>query len=78
MLLTFEIKVEKPYNFVAGTATWSQYKQSNTVKVMIAISPQGMIIIISDSWGGRMHDKYMTKECGTYITEISSRGHCFG
>ena len=60
----FEIKIEKSSNFVARAATWSQYKQSNTVKVLIAISPQGMITFISDSWGGRVSDKHITRECG--------------
>lgn len=35
----YEIKIEKPSNFAARAATWSQYKQSNTVKVLVAISP---------------------------------------
>ena len=41
--------------------TWSQYKQSNTVKVLIAISPYGMTMFLSYSWGGRVSD---TRECG--------------
>ena len=55
---------EKPSNFAARSATWSQYKQSNTVKVLIAISPQGMTMLLSDSWGGRVSDKHLTRECG--------------
>ena len=60
----YEIKIEKPSNFAARSATWSQYKQSNTVKVLIAISPQGMTMFLSDSWGGRVSDKHLTRECG--------------
>ena len=60
----YEIKIEKPSNFNARAATWSQYKQSNTVKVLIAISPQGMTMFLSESWGGRVSDKHLTRECG--------------
>ena len=60
----FEIKIEKPSNFAARAATWSQYKQSNTAKVLIAISPQGMTMFLSHSWGGRVSDKHLTRECG--------------
>ena len=60
----YKIKIEKPSNFAARAATWSQYKHSNTVKVLIAISPQGMTMFLSDSWGGRVSDKHLTRECG--------------
>ena len=60
----YEIKLEKPSNFAARAATWSQYKQSNTAKELIAISPQGMTTYISNSWGGRVSDKHLTRACG--------------
>ena len=47
----YEIKVEKPSNLLAKASTWSQYKQANTVKVLIAIAPQGVTTFASDSWG---------------------------
>ena len=46
----YEIKIEKPCNLLAKAATWSQYKQSNTVKILIAIAPQGMTTFVSSSW----------------------------
>ena len=48
----YEIKIKKPSNFVARAAICSQYKQANTVKVLIAIAPQGSTVFISDTWGG--------------------------
>ena len=59
----YEIKIEKPSNLAARGSTWSQYKQSNTVKVLIAVAPQGVTTFVSACWGGRVSDKHLTKEC---------------
>ena len=55
---------ERPSNLAARGSTWSQYKHSNTVKVLIAIAPQGVTTFVSASWGGRVSDKQLTRECG--------------
>ena len=49
---------------MAKGATWSQYKQANTVKILIGISPQGVTTFVSVSWGGRVSDKHLTRESG--------------
>ena len=60
----YEIRIEKPSNLTAKGATWSQYKQANTVKILLGISPQGVTTFVSDSWGGRVSDKHLTRESG--------------
>ena len=60
----YEVRIKKPSNLVAKGATWSQYKQANTVKILIGISPQGVTTFVSDSWGGRVSDKHLTRESG--------------
>ena len=60
----YEIKIEKPSHFVAKAATWSQYKHSNTAKIFIGISPQGVTTFISPAWGGRVSDKHLTINSG--------------
>lgn len=58
----FEIFVERPANLIAANQCWSHYKHHHTVKVLIAITPQGSISYISKSWGGRSSDKLVTED----------------
>ena len=44
--------------------TWSQYKHYNTIKYLISVTPQGVISFISNGWGGRTSDKYITENSG--------------
>ena len=60
----FGIPIERPSNLEAQATTWSNYKHKNTVKVLLGIAPQGVISFVSDTWGGRVNDKYLTDHCG--------------
>ena len=60
----FEIFIERPSNLMARAQTWSSYKHHNTVKFLIAITPQGVISFLSKGWGGRVPDKHITEQCG--------------
>jgi len=60
----FKVFIERPSNLKARCATWSTYKHHNTAKVLIGFSPQGVISLVSDCYGGCVIDVYLTEHCG--------------
>ena len=59
-----EIFIQKPRNPSAQQLTFSNYKNHNTFKTPIAISPSGAITFVSDLFGGNISDKELTAQCG--------------
>lgn len=60
----FEVFLERPSDLMARAQTYSNYKHHNTVKFLIAITPQGVISFASKGWGGRVSDQHLTENCG--------------
>ena len=48
----FEIFADRPSSLIARAMTWSNYKHHNTVKLLIGITPQGVVSFVSKAWGG--------------------------
>lgn len=60
----FEVFIERSMLPKALAQTFSFYKHHNTLKFLIGITPQGMISFISEAYGGRSSDKFVTENCG--------------
>lgn len=56
----FEIVIERAGNLRAKAQSYSQYKHRTTIKYLIGITTTGVIIFISDAFGGRASDKFIT------------------
>ena len=59
-----EIYIEKPSNPEAQHLTFSTYKNSNTLKALVGITPSGSVCFISDLYGGSISDKEITSKSG--------------
>ena len=62
-----EIFIERPSNLHARAQTWSEYKDHNTIKGLVAITPQGTISFLSKAWGGRASDKYISQNIVMFL-----------
>ena len=67
-----EIYIEKASLSDIQQLTFSIYKNDNTFKVLVGISPAGAITFISDLYAGSISDKKLTQISG--ILELLERG----
>ena len=61
-----EVYIERPKSLDVQACTWSDYKKHNTFKFLIAVSPAGYIMFLSDCYGGRTTDQYICQNSGFY------------
>ncbi|KAJ3651638.1 hypothetical protein Zmor_017664 [Zophobas morio] len=59
-----EIEIQKPGNPVKQALTWSEYKKCNTIKYLIASTPNGVVNFISEGYGGRSTDAFIVEHSG--------------
>lgn len=60
----FEVFIEKPTSLIARAQTFSLYKNHNTVKILIGITPQGTVSFVSEAWVGKTSDKFLNENFG--------------
>lgn len=61
-----EIFIQRPKSLLARAQTYSHYKGTNTIKVLVACSPNGGITFLSKPWGGRISDVELIRRSGFY------------
>lgn len=58
-----EIEIQKPTIAVRQAMTWSEYKKANTIKYLVACTPDGLISFVSPGYGGRISDVNLVEHC---------------
>ncbi|XP_078491081.1 uncharacterized protein LOC144747146 [Ciona intestinalis] len=62
-----EIPIEKPSHVLSQRVTFSNYKNRNTLKTMIGISPNGLVTFVSPSYGGSCSDRQIIENSELYV-----------
>ena len=66
-----ELELERASNLQARKETWSNYKQRDTVKFMIGLSPYLCVNYVSVGYGGRASDKKITSDSEALLSWLS-------
>ena len=67
-----EVFIETPSDLFMQSSTWSQYKQHNTVKFLVACTPNGGICYISPVYVGSISDIEFTRRSG-FLTKLEDK-----
>ena len=59
-----EFYIQKPVIPESKKTTWSSYKHYNTVKLLVGITPTGVISFLPPLWTGSTSDKEMVRNSG--------------
>ena len=69
-----EIPIQRPQNCNGQRVTFSTYKNTNTLKTMIGISPRGVVSYVSESYGGSASDRQIIERSSLLKDTMLSSG----
>ena len=67
-----EVFIETPSDLFMQSSTWSQYKHHNTLKFLVACTPNGSICFISPVYVGSISDIELTRQSG-FLTALKDK-----
>ena len=59
-----EFSIERPSSLLSQACTFSSYKNKNTVKVLIGVTPSGAILFVSEAYKGSISDRKLVEVSG--------------
>ncbi|KAL1480255.1 hypothetical protein MTO96_051190 [Rhipicephalus appendiculatus] len=59
-----EVSIETPPEVSEQVNCWSSYKSNFTLKFLVGVAPCGFISYVSEVFGGRASETYITANCG--------------
>jgi len=59
-----EFPIQRPSSLLSQSCTFSAYKNRNTVKILIGVTPSGAISFVSDAYEGSISDRKLVEVCG--------------
>ena len=63
-----ELVIERPSSLSHQSATFSNYKNKNTVKVLVGITPSGVISFVSQTYEGSISDRKLVVESKNFTS----------
>lgn len=69
-----EVFIQKPGKVAHQSETWSSYKNSNTLKTVVGVSPKGMVTYVSPSYGGSASDRQILERSDLLRNQMLDRG----
>ena len=63
IIYCIEMFIDRPFDLNTRARTWSNYKNTNTIKYFVSCAPTGAVNFISNGWDGRVSEKEITTKC---------------